>query len=86
MVPIQVLGTHVAMSDDSPSPSTPSYLDWLEGLAVVSILGMMLAALRVSCLLPHQPSMWDLLGFLLLPYPLYAVFVAYEQTKYRLVG
>lgn len=73
------------MSDVSPSPATPSYLDWLEGLAVVTILGMMLAALRVSCLLPEQPNMWDLLAFLLLPFPHYAVFLAYEQLKCWLI-
>ena len=72
------------MSDAKPSPATPSYLDWLEGLAVVSILGMMLAALRMSCLLPETPGMWDLLAFLLLPFPLYAIFLLYEQIKHWL--
>lgn len=59
----------------------PSFMDWLEGLGVVGMLGMLLVALRIRFVLPELPGIWELMAFLLLPYLLYGLLWAYEALK-----
>lgn len=59
----------------------PSFMDWLEGLGVVGMLGMLLVALRIRFALPELPGIWELMAFLMLPYLLYGLLWAYEAMK-----
>lgn len=56
-------------------------MDWMEGLGVVSMLGLLLVAMRIRFTLPELPGIWELMAFLLLPYLLYGLMWAYEEMK-----
>jgi hypothetical protein len=56
-------------------------MDWMEGLGVVGMLGLLLVAMRIRFVLPELPGIWELMAFLLLPYLLYGLMWAYEEMK-----
>ncbi len=59
----------------------PRFMDWLEGLGIISILGLLLVALRIRFVLPELPGIWELMAFLMLPYLLYGLLCTYEALK-----